>query len=136
MNLGEVPTVLRLFRQPAPDLFCHVLRVVPLGSFLGQPVHARLRGIPVTAPIHVEVRGLVGQLPQRIAKRPRCLAWLDAAQLDLAVFQALLRRILSRRGTEVPACGPRGAPRSTARAWGSRGRSSTAAMSARRYPSR
>ena len=53
VNLRKIATVLGLFRQSAPDFLGNILGVIPLGAFLGEPIHARLRSVPIAASVHI-----------------------------------------------------------------------------------
>ena len=68
---------------------------------VGQAGDGGLGRIPISLAVDVEIGRAVGQTPQGIAKRGDGLAWLHAAELDLAVVDAAVGCPKRRRRSHV-----------------------------------
>ena len=86
MYLREISPGTCFVTQPSLNLINYLVRVLLRRAVLGKTYHARLRRVPVASPVHVDVRGPVGQPPQGVAESGDGLSRLSAAQFDVEVF--------------------------------------------------
>ena len=123
--------------QPTANLLIHVIvGEVRYGPVLRQPGNRRLQREPVALTIDVEVGRLVSQTAKGVAEGGRSLPRLNTAQLDRAIINTTVGRLLSRSRTEVDGPSDPAASPSTDPGWGSRGQGGAAGRSVRPHRSR
>ena len=103
MNAVEFAGVAKVGAEPRRELLHDLVGVALqlLGAVLRELGDGRLRGVPVTGTVLVEVGRRAGKSPQCIAEHGRRLPRHDAAELDAAILDPAVSGVRRGRGPEV-----------------------------------